>query len=249
MKVSQYVITHKDVNRINNKKYICVNRNNCHTNFTYYDDTLDNISIKNPNYCELTALYWIYKNDDSDYISFEHYRRMFVKSGSIFKYRFLTDKDIVKYLDKYDICLAHLEKYAISVREYFVKYHNQKDLDNLTNVISTLYPEYLKEYNEVLDSKRISHFNMFIAKKDFVDNYSKWLFDILFKLEDITDMSDYNNYQKRLYGFLSERLLNVYVKHNYKKVKHIKVINPEVNCFKSYIKNSLRTILRRDFVK
>ena len=41
------------------------------------DNTGDNISAKNPNYCELTALYWAWKNLDCEYIGLCHYRRYF----------------------------------------------------------------------------------------------------------------------------------------------------------------------------
>ena len=41
------------------------------------DNTGDNISTKNPYYCELTGLYWAWKNLDADYIGLVHYRRYF----------------------------------------------------------------------------------------------------------------------------------------------------------------------------
>ena len=121
--------------------------------------------------------------------------------------------------------------------------------DNLREIIKNKYPDYLSDFESVLDSKRITHFNMFISSKEFVDNYSKWLFDILFSLEEITDMSNYDNYQKRLYGFLSERLLNVYVRHNKLNVLYKPIVNPLDNSFKSFFKRIIRRILRKDVVR
>ena len=59
---------------------------------------------------------------------------------------------------------------------------------------------------------------MLIASKSVFDNYCEWLFNILFELEKHIDLTDYNEYQKRIYGFISERLLNVYFEHNKYKV-------------------------------
>ena len=41
------------------------------------DDGEDNISAKNSGYCELTAIYWAWKNLDADYYGLFHYRRFY----------------------------------------------------------------------------------------------------------------------------------------------------------------------------
>jgi len=54
-------------------------------------------------------------------------------------------------------------------------------------------------------------FNMFVMKREYFDAYCEWLFDILFELERRLDISSYSPYDARVFGFVSERLLDVWI--------------------------------------
>jgi len=54
-----------------------------------------------------------------------------------------------------------------------------------------------------------------------MDAYCEWLFKILFEVEKRTDIANYDQYQQRLYGFLSERLLNVWIKYRQVSVTYL----------------------------
>ena len=82
---------------------------------------------------------------------------------------------------------------------------------------------------------------MMFCKKELFDDYCEWLFSILFELEKHVDLELLNDYQKRLYGFLSERLLNVWVRHNKLVIENLPVINIEMSLDKKV------KLLRRRF--
>lgn len=181
------------------------------------DDTGDNISAKNPNYCELTGLYWAWKQLDADYIGLCHYRRYFGRRvhTSVFakkKSAIFTTADYEKLLRQYDVILSVKRNYYIeTVRSQYEHAHYKKDLDEVERIIGEKYPDYSAAFAAVMKQRRLHIWNMFVMRKDLLNQYCAWLFDILFTLESHIDLTDYSIYEARVFGFLAERLFNVWL--------------------------------------
>lgn len=244
-----YVVTHKQAQMPEKKGYypIVVGKNEVKYKRGFKDNTGDNISEKNSNYCELTALYWIWKNTLSDYIcGFCHYRRFFTKNIlGIFRKNVLDIIDAQNILDEYDIILPTPEVFHhISVKQQIIDTSvRENDLKELRNVILEIEPDYIKDYDMVMSGNKISCYNMFVMRKSLLDDYCAWLFNLFFQYEKKVDMTDYSDYEKRIYGFLSERLFNVWVKHNHINVKYLPVVQTEESVFQS-MKRMIKKILR-----
>lgn len=186
------------------------------------DNTGDNISYKNSSYCELTGLYWMWKNVSADIVGLCHYRRYLSHRPLDRKlHAMLTEDEIVKILDKYDVILPRpVGLGRKNVQEHYCAAHFAKDLDTTREAVLALYPEYAESFDAVMRAHKTYQCNMFIADKALADEYCQWLFDVLGYVEAHTDISEYDNVQKRIYGYLSERLLSVWVHHKKLKVCH-----------------------------
>ena len=73
-----------------------------------------------------------------------------------------------------------------------------------------LYPEYLDAYHLILKGKRLYANNMFILKDINYQEFMNWWFNVIFEFENRIDLNNYTGYQKRIIGFIAERLLNVW---------------------------------------
>ena len=198
------------------------------------DNTGDNISAKNANYCELTGLYWAWKNLKCDYVGLCHYRRYFAgknlhtNNAEKKKAVILNRKDYEKLLQEYDVILPVKRNYYIeTVRSQYEHAHNKRDLDEAEKIVSELYPEYSKAFAKVMSRTRLYILNMFVMKKTLFDEYCSWLFTILFELEKRIDISSYNQYEARVFGFISERLFNIWLEKKQLKIKEVPVVNLE----------------------
>jgi len=200
------------------------------------DDTGKNISEKNPYFCELTGIYWAWKNLKSNYIGLVHYRRHFkgnTKSKNKFE-QVLNEKEVMNLLKDNDIILPKKRNYYIeTLYSHYEHTMYIEPLDITGEIIKDKYPEYHKEF-ELLKKRKTAHmFNMFIMKKEIMDKYCEWLFDVLFELEKRVDNFKYDNFHARFYGRVSELLLDVWLNTNGYKYKEVPVLNMEkVNWWK-----------------
>ena len=192
------------------------------------DNTGDNISAKNSNYCELTAIYWAWKNLKADYIGLVHYRRYFTKHNfrncEKKKQDILLKSDFENILKDVDIIVPDKRKYYIETnRSHYNHAHYKKDLDETENIIREIYPEYSIAFDKVMSRTWAHMFNMFVMRKDYFDEYCEWLFAILFELEKRIDISNYTVTEARVFGFISELLLDVWLETKQIKYKEINV--------------------------
>lgn len=186
------------------------------------DDEGENISEKNANYCELTGLYWAWKNLKADYIGLAHYRRHF-SNGRLFgekKEKVIKQKKLEEKLKGIDILLPKPRNYWIETNySQYAHAHHAIDLDLTKEILEEKYPEYIMAWDSSMKKTTGHRFNMFIMKKDKFEAYCIWLFDILFELEKRLDISTYNKNDSRVFGFVSERLLDVWIKtHHYQYI-------------------------------
>lgn len=233
-RIQVIVATHKKYQMPNDSVYLPVQVGaEGKTDLGYQkDNTGKNISQKNANYCELTGLYWAWKNLKASYIGLVHYRRYFTlskkhfwKEDEKFK-RVFNREEMEKMLDETDIILPKKRHYYIeSLYSHYVHTHDETPILITFDILRERYPEYVLEF-ERLKKRRSGHmFNMFIMKKSVLNEYCKWLFDILEELERRVDPSLYNSFQARYVGRISELLLDVYIYTNHLSYKEVRVID------------------------
>ena len=189
------------------------------------DNTGENISRKNPHYCELTGLYWAWKNLNADILGLVHYRRYFSRRFGKKEERLLDSGDVEVAIQGKDLLLPKKRHYWIETNySQYVHAHHAVDLERTREILQEKYPEYVPAFDRSM-KKRCGHrFNMFIMRKDTLDEYCAWLFDILFELERRLDISEYNDVDRRVFGYVSERLLDVWLMRNeisYKDIPYI----------------------------
>ena len=178
------------------------------------DATGENISEKNPQYCELTALYWMWKNTTDDYLGLCHYRRFF---------NLPEEKLIAEQLKSGNLILPERIYFKESLYDQYRHCHAIEEWDIMIEVVKSLYPDYFKAAVKVFSSNSLIPYNMFIANKQWLDQYCRWLFPVLSGVADKIQSLDPT--RQRYIGFLSERLLTLFVFKNQFRVQECEIID------------------------
>ena len=164
-----------------------------------------------------------------DYIGLVHYRRYFSGKGLRVKGKTIASENELSTLLKDADCLVPCKRnyYIETVYSHYQHAHYIKDLEAARAVIADKYSDYLNSFDSVMQGKILHLYNMFVIKKSLFEEYCHWLFTILFELEKKIDVSTYDSYQKRVFGFIAERLFNVWLQKNNIKLKEVEVVSLE----------------------
>lgn len=180
------------------------------------DDEGENISDKNPYYNELTAIYWAWKNlKGVDAIGLVHYRRFFfIKHGRKLE-DVLTKSEVENLLSKYSVILPRKRNYYIETNySHYIHAHHAEALNMVEKIITEQFQDYANSFEVVMNRHGAHMFNMFIMNKKSFDSYCTWVFSVLSILEDHLDITRYSRQEKRVFGYIAELLMDVWVEKN-----------------------------------
>ena len=186
------------------------------------DDTGNHISDLNYLYGELTGLFWIWQNISGlDYIGLNHYRRFFIND----KHTFMDREQYLEILQNCDaIVPKHMQcEGGLNYYEHFAQAHNRKDLDAVRRALIRVYPEYEECFDCAMSGDIYYWGNLMVTCAEIMKRYAEWLFTIFAEASEEIDVSKYDDYHKRVYGFLSEQMFYVYALKNELKLTEIPV--------------------------
>lgn len=168
------------------------------------DNTGDNISGRNRQFSELTALYWLWKNAEEQIIGLVHYRRHFM----------LPDDWLRRMQDnQVDVILPVPLYVAPNLAENYKSRHDPADWEYMMDCLKERDVQEYEEAAEFFRDGLYSPCNMFIMRKDILDELCEWLFPVLFKVAESGEEKE-DRYRNRYPGFLSERLMTFFFEKN-----------------------------------
>ncbi len=177
------------------------------------DDTGDNISAKNGNYCEITGLYWIWKNSlrdsESEYFGLAQYRRSFE----------LTEDDLRRlFCNDIDVLLPYPLMYEPDINKHHERYLKDADWTALLTALKEVSPEYAEAFPGVLGQQWMYNYNVIIAKAQVLKDYCEWLFPVLSRVEELS-VPKGSERADRYIGYMVETLETLYFMENADRLK------------------------------
>ena len=189
------------------------------------DNMGDNISEKNANYCELTALYWMWKNkltgidrmphgemaqDNPLYYGIFHYRRILD----------ISDEDLSRAASNHvDVIFPFPTIHEPDICEHHARYINESDWGAMLQALRELQPAYADAFSEIFGQEYLYNYNIIIAKREVLADYCAWLFPILERTEQLSTPKGWER-ADRYIGYIGENLLTLYFMYH-KKDFHI----------------------------
>lgn len=169
----------------------------------------DNISEKNRQFCELTGLYWIWKNACEDYVGLVHYRRHFL----------LPDNWLERMIEnKVDVILPVPLYVAPSIAENYKERHIASDWEYLMEYFKREIPKEYEEAERFFSGNLYSPCNMFIVRREVLNRLCEWMFPILFAVVEHGGEKE-DPYLNRYPGFISERLITYFFESRREKYR------------------------------
>lgn len=207
------------------------------------DDTGDNISEKRDSYCELTVLYWAWKNIKADYYGLCHYRRYISFSDQkyttednhsgfvveqdlnehVIKKYSLNEKNMVQKIRHFDVLTTYPEdiRYAWDGPFYTMldlcrsrrKDFDFRGVEEMIRIIKENYPEYSDETDIYFSEHYAKFYNAFVIKKEIFNELCNFVFGVLEKLEPFLDCSEYSASKMRMPAYMAEDLVGIFFLH------------------------------------
>lgn len=179
----------------------------------FLDDMGENISVKNTNYCELTVLYWLWKNSlpqkyGADYYGLFHYRRILQ----------LDENDLHRLKEQQiDVILPYPMMHEPDIREHHGRYIKETDWEAMLRALQELQPAYAEAFTDILRQPYMYNYNMLVAKAEVLADYCAWLFPILERTEALSSPRGWER-GDRYIGYLGENLLTLYFMYHREKL-------------------------------
>lgn len=170
------------------------------------DDLGENISNKNRNYSELTALYWLWKNrllgEDGGHMYYglmQYRRRLQISDDDLFRLE----------ANEVDVVLPYPMIYEPDISVHPQRYLRDEDWQVLLTALQELHPAYSEAFAKVLSQPYFYNYNVILARKPVLVAYCQWLFPVLERVEELSvpkgrDRAD------RYIGYMGEVLETLY---------------------------------------